>query len=72
MVIAAYILAGPTMIGMPRYVLQAAFFAALSGPAIILALERHTRRGWVFVAFCAGFVAWSLYRAFEAWGVPTS
>ena len=72
MAIAAYILAGPTVTGPPWYMLQAAFFATLPGPAIVLALKRHTRRGWVFVAICAGFVAWSLYRAFQEWGVPAS
>jgi hypothetical protein len=69
MAVAAYMLVGPTMNRGPRYLLQAAFFAALPGPAIALALTRRSRGEWVFVAICVGFAAWSLYKAVEEWGV---
>ena len=66
MAIAAYVLVGPEMSGAPRYLWQAAFFATLPGPAIMLALKRRTRREWFFVAICAAFVAWSIYKAIHA------
>jgi hypothetical protein len=73
MAIGIFILVGPEMSGAFRHLLYAAFFAALSGPAITLALERRVPRWeWLFVTLCAVLAAWSIYNAVQEWGVPAS